>query len=237
MYAVKTEEFEGPFDLLLGMIEKRKFSVNSVSLSGISDQYLEYIKQLQNFPIEEVAAFVVVASTMMLIKSRSLMPTMELTMEEEESIEDLEERLRLYKRARQLAVHINRLFKKQPLFARESFKNIQIDFLEPKSLTKENIYTALKSLVERLPKKEVFPEVEVKKIISLEEKIKELSERVLRCLEMSFTDFASSDSGDKNEQKLDLIISFLAMLELTKQGLVMVNQEELFSNINISATK
>ncbi len=240
MYEVKTAQFEGPLDLLLGLIEKRKVSINDVSLAGIAERYLEYLRRLQNFPLEEVAGFVVVASTLMVIKSRSLMPSMELTEEEEQSIEELEERLKIYRRIRELSVHLENLFGKNPLFERGGFGVLfagseeKKDFIEPEGVTAETLQSCLKDALEKMPQREVFPEAEVKKIISLEDKIMELSERIQNSLEVSFSEFSMSrgemESGGK---KVEIIISFLAMLELVKQGFIMVRQENLFESINI----
>lgn len=233
MYAVKVEQFEGPMDLLLSLIEKRKFSINDISLAEITDQYVEYLKKLQNFPIEEVAFFIVIASTLMLIKSRSLMPGLELTNEEEQSIEELEERLRLYRRIRHLSLHIKNLFGRNPLFSREGFRGIEVGFIEPESLDVKKLAEVLKEIAENLPVKECLPETEVKKVISLEDKISELMKRIQESIEFSFSEFADSKDSEKEERKIEIIISFLAMLELTKQGIIMVKQAKLFDSINI----
>ncbi len=236
MYAVKTGEFEGPLDLLLDLIEKRKVSINDVSLASITDQYLEYLKKFENFPIEEVALFVAIASTLLLIKSRSLMPSLELTEEEEQSIEELEERLKLYRNFRRLSLHLKNLYAKQMSFAREGFKGVEVGFVEPEGLELEKLFNTLKSIVENLPAKECLPEAEVKKVITLEEKILELTERIKNSLELSFLEFADSKKGGADEKKIEVIISFLAMLELVKQGIIMVKQANLFGSINICQT-
>ncbi len=233
MYAVKTSRFEGPMDLLLDLIEKRKLSISDVSLAQITDQYLEYLKKFQSFPMEEVIFFIVIASTLMLIKSRSLMPSMELTNEEEQNIEELEERLKIYKRFRELSLRIKELYGKQMLFNREGFKGVSLGFIEPANLDLDKIYKTLKATIDRLPVKECLAEAEVKKVISLEDKIQELTERIQQSLEMSFLEFSNSSSGEKEEKKLEVIISFLAMLELVKQGVIMVKQAKLFDSINI----
>src|SRR3989344_4796688 len=103
-YTVKTTVFEGPLDLLLELVTKRKLFVNDVSLSEVTDDFILYLEKHDEFPIGESAEFIVVASTLMLIKSRSLLPMIELSDEEEESIHDLENRLALYARVKTLAV-------------------------------------------------------------------------------------------------------------------------------------
>lgn len=231
MHNVKSGEFEGPLNLLLDLIEKRKLSINDVSLSEIADQYLEHIKQLQNFPVSEVAVFTVIASTLLLIKSKSLMPSLELTKEEESSIEDLEEKLKIYRRIRELSRHVHDRFNKKPLFAREAFKGMEIDFLEPRGVNTNSIYEILKNVLNNLPKPiQKLPQVAVKTMITLEEKITELLERITNKLEFSFSEFSTSRGKDI---KTEIIVSFLAMLELVKQGNIMVNQENAFENINI----
>lgn len=234
MYAVKTEQFEGPFDLLLGMIEKQKMSINDISLAKISSQYLEHVRVLENFPIEEAANFMVIASTLMLIKSRSLMPSMELTEEEEQNVEELQRRLKIYQFMRNFAVMLCKMYGKNPMFARESFKGVQIGFIEPKGMTIGGLRTVLKNIIENLPQKEILPETEVRKVVSLEEKMRRLTDYIETRMEFSFFEF----SGEKNEKgvkeaKLEIIISFLAMLELVRQGFIMVRQTELFDNIDI----
>lgn len=237
MYEIKTTQFEGPFDLLLGLIEKRKLSINDVSLSDISGQYLDYLKQIQKFPLEEVAVFAVIASTLMLIKSRSLMPSMQLTQEEEESIEELEKRLKIYRRIRQLSVNLENLFGESPLFGREGTATPvgeEIGFIEPKGATIKKLHSLLREIIKNFPVKECLAEVQIRKIINIEEKIKELVERIRNSFILSFSEFSisRSDIGTK-DKKIEIIVSFLAMLELVKQGLIMVNQKELFANIRI----
>ena len=117
-YKFKLDQFEGPLNLLLDMIESRKLSISSVSLAKITDEYIKHIRKLEEFPKEEVAEFLVVASTLMLIKSRSLLPGIELSEEEEKDIYDLEFRLNLLKKIRELSPHIKKAWAKNPAFSR-----------------------------------------------------------------------------------------------------------------------
>ncbi len=231
-YAVKIKDFEGPFDLLLGLIESRDLSINEVCLAEIADQYLEHLKKLESFPLEEVAAFVVVASTLMLIKSHSLMPSLQISKEEEKSIVELEDRLKVYQQIREMAQGLQKRLGAAPMFEREAFKGFEIKFLEPEGVTVQKLHEVLSAALENLPAKEKLPEVEVKKIISLEEKILELTERIQNSLRMSFDDFAKSGQPTA-EVKAEIIVSFLAMLELVKQGIIIVRQDGLFDNINM----
>ena len=115
-YQVKTAVFEGPLDLLLQLIEKRKLLINDIALSKVADDYIVYIKGLAAFPVGEAAHFVLIASTLLLIKSKSLLPSLELTAEEQGDIHDLELRLKIYQRFKALANLIRPQLGATPLF-------------------------------------------------------------------------------------------------------------------------
>src|SRR4051812_4242556 len=115
-FKVKMEAFEGPLGLLLNLVEKRKLFINDISLSKVADDFISYVRELGNFPIAESAEFILVASTLLLIKSKSLLPTLDLTSEEQDSIEDLEKRLKLYQRIRDLTIHVREKFGKDIIF-------------------------------------------------------------------------------------------------------------------------
>ena len=238
MYNIQTEKFNGPFEVLVDLIDKKKLSINELSLSEIADQYLDYIKKIEQFPTEEVASFVVVAATLMLIKSRSLMPSLKLTDEEETEIEDLEEKLKLYKKFRNNSKDLEKIFGKNVIFSRPSFYQIEnilpLDQLQikPKDLSQTNLEIALQNALGKIPPpKPKLPEVKVKKTISLEQKIDSLIKRIEDKVSLCF-----SDTHNKNKecQKVDLVVSFLALLELTKRGFIIVKQGEDFGEIHIS---
>jgi segregation and condensation protein A len=217
-YSVKTAVFEGPLDLLLDLIEKRKLFVSDVSLAQVTDDYIRYLETHENFPLSESAEFIVVASTLMLIKSRSLLPSLPLTDEEEASIEDLEERLRLYKRAKELAQELKGLYGKKIIFEKLPNRREQIIFSPDSKTDAGNLHASLMRVLESLPKQEILPKAVVQKIVTLEEMIDRLSERISKNLKMKFKDFTGKD-------KVSIIVGFLAMLELVKRGVIKVEQE------------
>src|SRR3989344_7803810 len=116
-YHVKTDNFQGPLDLLLSQIEKRKLPINEISLSKVTDDFISYIEGEEKFPIALSAHFILIASTLLLIKSKSLLPTLELSGEEQGNIEDLERRLKELKRIKELSLHVAKRFGKEMLFA------------------------------------------------------------------------------------------------------------------------
>ncbi len=226
-YQVKLEKFEGPLAALLELIEKRKLSINEVSLADVTDQYINYLKALEGFPLVEVSNFVAIASTLILIKSASLIPSFELTEEEAGDIKDLERRLQIYTQIRNFASILGQSFGRKIMFNREAWLGFNFGFLEPKGVTMEKLHGILKQIVANLPIKEILPEAVVKKTVSLEKKISEIISRIHQQIEVSF-----SSVGAKKE-KIEIIISFLAVLELIKRGFIMVEQSQIFDNIKI----
>src|SRR3989338_7017919 len=109
-YYVKTHIFEGPLDTLLSLVEKRKLFISDISLAQVADDYIAYIKSLEDFPIADSAHFILIASTLVLIKSKSLLPTLTLSEEEEHNIEDLEKRLAEYQKYKELSRHLRERF-------------------------------------------------------------------------------------------------------------------------------
>ncbi len=225
-YTVKTGVFEGPLDLLLDLVSKRKLFVNDVSLSQVTDDFISYIESHEEFPINESAEFILVASTLMLIKSRSLLPMLKLTEEEEESIHDLEDRLTLYAKVKELSLAIKGMFGKNMIFEKTPSKNSPIIFSPDSKTDAANLLQALERVIESLPKKEQLSKVVVRKVISLEEMIEKLAERISTATRMKFSDFHKTGEKLTHEHKVSVIVGFLAMLELVKRGAIRVSQEE-----------
>jgi segregation and condensation protein A len=226
-FTIKTSVFEGPLDLLLSLIEKRKLHINDISLVAVTDDFIAYVEELKEFPVSQTADFIVVASTLLLIKSRSLLPSIELSEEETESIKDLERRLALYRRFKQLSHYIREQFGKRILFPRTQKEMSEPVFSPPAHLTTARAQEAMSRVLKNLPKKERLREAVVEKVVSLEEMIERLTKRITEQLEISFREFA----GSNGVRRIDVIVSFLAMLELVKQGVIKAAQESHFSDI------
>ncbi len=228
-FTVKQNSFEGPLDLLLDLIEKRKLFVNDVSLAKVADDYIAYVQGLGEFPVADSAHFILVASTLLLIKSKSLLPTLNLTVEEQASIHDLETRLKIYERMRDLAQKVKPLFGANIMFPRGDKKQEPV-FSPDADMTLANLLTATGRVLANLPKKEFLPKVVVDKVISLEVMIESLTKRVTENLRMSFREFSGAHKGER----VNVIVSFLAMLELVKQGVIDVSQEKHFDDIHMA---
>ncbi len=234
-YLVKTHVFEGPLDTLLSLIEKRKLFINDISLAQVADDYISYVKGLENFPIADSAQFILIASTLVLIKSKSLLPDLALSEEEQGSIDDLEDRLKQYQKYKALSVHLKERFGINVEYHRLPSKEKLIVFTPDKNTSVDRINETIKSVLTSIPKKEFVPKAIIQKVISLEEMMENLAERITKSMKMSFKDFSRSTSSGQAgmEQKINVIVSFLAMLELVKQGVINVRQDKDFHDIEI----
>lgn len=234
-FQIKTVGFEGPFALLLNLVEKQKLFINDVSLAQVTEDYLAYMNKMNanaSLPAgrqaNDISSFILVASTLILIKSKSLLPNLELTDDEKGDIKNLEERLRLFELYTKLGLNVKEKFGEHMIFAPLERKpgrlggNDVLVFLPDEQITRESMMTFAKNLLGAMPKKVFLPEVEVRKVISIEEMIDKLTTRIQTSLTTNFCDFANHRSGKPitREEKVEVIVGFLAMLEMVRQGIV-----------------
>ena len=229
VYQAKLDKFEGPLDLLLELIEGQKLDITEVSLAKVADQYLEYISQKEKITLESLADFLTVASKLILIKSRALLPTLEFSDEEEKEIFDLEKQLAEFKKFKGISISIGKMSESKRIsFSREKFVAIKTFFYPPENI---NIFDLKKYFVEVLSEIPAFEKLEeemVREVITLEEKISHLHDFIKGKIEVSFSELISTA-----EDKIDVVISFLAMLEMVKQRIINVEQNSLFENIKM----
>ena len=205
-YRVKTEKFEGPFDALLNLIEEKKLSISEISLSGVCEDFLVYLKTLGEISRREAASFLAVGATLMLIKSRALIPSLELTSEEEESIEELENRLKLLKIFKGLAGRLQeRARANTGLFSREAFSGYEFGFLPPEKITPAILSSMLAGILDALPKPDLLPKRALAKVITIEEKTRELINRIQNHLSGPLEKVILA------KDKIELILGVLAM--------------------------
>lgn len=224
-FKIKTEKFEGPLDLLLDLIEKKKLHISEVALREVADGFLAYVERHQPFPLESASQFILVASTLILIKSKSLLPYLELEKEEEEGIGELELRLKIYQALKEVSEDIQAIYGKKIIFPLNPPQRRQV--FSPGGITLEGIIESAEGLLRELPVPKAHDEVRVRATVSLEEMIESLHSRIERALKLSFKEF----SGLEKAERVDVIVSFLAMLELVKQGLIRAEQEGKFGDI------
>ena len=230
-FTIKTEVFEGPLDLLLSLVEKRKLFINDIALSKVTDDFIAHIQKFDKMPMGDSAQFILIASTLLLIKSKSLLPALTLTEEEEEGIHDLETRLKIYKRIKDASLNIKNLFGNQIIFPQSQQRPVEPVFSPHESMSLLSLAQAIKDIIKALPKKEAIPKAVVRQVISLEEMIDNLTKRITQGLKMKFSEFSSQHKAER----VNVIVSFLAMLELVKQGIINVTQDNDKGDIHMES--
>jgi segregation and condensation protein A len=224
VFTLEMDGFRGPLELLLDLIEQRKLHVSDVSLAQVSDDYIHYIEDRSRIPLSETAQFVLIASTLLLIKSRSLLPTIELTQEEKEDIKDLELRLRVYAEVRRGARLLRQRWGKQN-YLPSHLPEKQITFAPSADSTLPNLAASLKKIVAALPTFTKAPSAQILREIRLEDIIERLAKRVESALNDSFKRVT------EGVDRVEAIVNFLALLELVKRGTLTVQQHSHFSDI------
>lgn len=227
-FAIETEVYSGPLDLLIDLIERRKFLVNDISLAAVTDDYMRYVASLENNPLRETAEFIVLASTLLLLKSRSLLPILELTDQEEENIEDLEARLKRYQIYRNASKIIESLFGKRASYEKRYIPDRTPLFMPDRYTELSALHNAMRDVLANLPKKQEKPKVRVRTVVSLEEMIDRLKERIERQMTFKFRELTGSSA-----ERSTVIVGFLAVLEMVKQGGILVRQSARFTDIEI----
>lgn len=231
MYQVKLHQFEGPLDLLLQLIQDKKLDITQVSLVEVTGQYLEHIRALENLTPDDLARFIVVAARLIFLKSRALLPDLEEELEDEEGGENitLEEKLKRLRFFKDLARELQRVEKRGlRSFGRERVFGRQIIFYPPAGLNLAVLREAYRKAVAAMEQEVVkHPEGKVAPKIRLDEKIKHLINLLEKDLEILF----HSHIDKKNKE--DVIVSFLALLELVKRQAVAVEQSEVFGRMVI----
>ena len=228
-YTVKVEQFEGPLDLLLQLIEQNKLDITQLSLSGITEQYIQTLQGASDrISPHELADFLVVAAKLLLIKSKALMPYLSWGEEEEEI--DLEHQLKMYKEYFEASRVIQRMIgKKHFSFFREKFLvSGDIGFHPPRGITQNKLADIFRTIVEGLMPLAYLPKSVIRRTINIQEKILRIRNMILDQANVHFSHILR-EAKDKTE----VIVSFLAILELMKQKEVAVKQDSMFEEIII----
>lgn len=226
-FAVKLEQFEGPLDLLLELIEAEKLDVSRLSLATVTDGYLGYLHGHHQIPPEELADFLVVATRLLFIKSRLLLPFLGLGEAEPEG--DLESQLRIYKEYLDASRVIQAMIgKRRFLFVHEKLPAVAIGFAPPKKLDPSQMAGLFRGVLARLGPLVKVPKAMVEKTVSIHEKIRQIQAMIARATDISFRRVLLTA-----ESKTEIIVIFLALLELVKQRSVSVSQDARWGDIVI----
>jgi len=228
MYAITLEQFDGPLDLLLELIEQEKLDISAISLAQVTDGYLQYVHAHPEIPPEELADFLVIASRLLFIKSRVLLPFLQQIAEEEAG--DLESQLRIYKEYLEASKVIEGMIgKRRFLYVHEKLPQVEIGFAPPKKLTTDAMHALMTAVIARLTPLVKVPQAVVEKTVSIHEKIRQIQTLFARAKSVKFSAILADA-----QSRTEVVVSFLALLELVKQRNVSVNQDSRWGEITIS---
>jgi segregation and condensation protein A len=228
-YKVQTPIYEGPLDLLLNLIERAELDITAISLAAVTDQYLQYIHSLAQAQPDEISAFLVLAAKLVQIKSEALLPRPpEREVGEEDPGVALVEQLKLYKRYKEIAIW---LLERQAANLRTHLRVAPPPKVEAKldlsNLTLEDLLHAAERAFGRDKEKQALGTIISAPRVTIREKI-ELITKTLRAMERaSFRGLI----GDK-ATRVEIVVTFLALLELVKRYHVEAHQDGLFGDIH-----
>ena len=232
-YQVQLPTFEGPLDLLLHLIEQQELDITTISLAQVTDQYLAYLRVVQDIHPDDLAGFMTVAARLLLIKSRALLPVPPQAAEEEEDLgEDLVRQLREYKRFKQAAQALDERDRSGLHMYPRSIPTARLITWEPKldlaDTSLDDLLTALHDLLsEQAEPENGIPIVPLS--ITIDDKIEQISDLLRSHAVLTFDGLLQDTTS-----RVEIIVTLLAVLELVRSLRVSVRQEQLFGEILIT---
>lgn len=243
---IKIENFEGPFDLLLHLIKKNKMDISDIKIYEITNQYLEYIHAMEEMDLEITSEFIVIAATLIEIKSKLLLPKQKddenaVDLDEKDPEKELIDKLIQYKKFKAAALLLKereqgtgRMFGKKPEIIEEKKKNLEPkDFLEGITILKlyeiyNNLITIYKNKINTA--NVINKEIPIDKF-RIEDKMDYLKENIKFGKKIQFSNIINECSS-----KIEVVVTFIALLELIKLKYIVVVQEENFKEIYVERT-
>lgn len=237
-YAIKIDNFQGPLDLLCHLIDKNKMSIHDINLSEITDQYIDYLRQQEKLNLEIASEFLVMASTLLFLKSKNLLPKQE---EEEEELteEELIRRIIEYKKFKEISKVLKESYSE---YSNRYFKQTEEIELPKRKIEKDYDNTMIPNiygeLVERNSQKINQNAKNIEKIAITENytvasKVKEMFKVLVKQKRFVFNKLFSI----KKHNKQEVVTAFSGLLELSRRSKVETIQEELFGDITVEKAK
>ena len=233
-YAIKIENFEGPLDLLCHLIDKNKMDICDIKLNEIADQYIEYINNMEKMNLEVTSEFLIMASTLIYLKSKSLLPNQNED-EEELTEEELLNRIIEYKKYKEITKTFRTLYDEN---ATRYYKTPETIELPKQSLEKdykiETIIEIYRDLVERNKNKINENASNIEKIAitdtyTVASKVKQMLKELIHKQRFTFNTLFPAKKCNKEE----LVTAFSGLLELSRRNKVVTNQEKTFGDISV----
>lgn len=234
MMDFSTEKFQGPLGLLLQLIEQEEMDITEINLAKIADEYVEHLRVVANIDPEEMADFLVLAAKLLFIKSKALLPYLS-SAEDEQEINDLKNQLRMYQEFIKASEKISALIAQKnflylPDWSKTKKRFNLPKFLPPQKITADSLCSEFEKIIKRLKEVEIkLPETRLETKVSIEDMISAIRSTLAERIKFSFNRLIKSAKN-----KTEVIVSFLAVLELVKQRELLFEQAELFSEIHLS---
>jgi segregation and condensation protein A len=230
MEKIKIKQFEGPLDLLLSLIEERKLNITEIALAEVTEQFLQYLKTLEQIDPTVLADYLAIAAKLLVIKSKAILPTLELEEpEDEDSALDLESRLLLYKQFKEATKYFKNLDnQRRQGFERTLTFEEKITFYPDPNVTTKELHGAILQVLSGLKELDSLPKAKIKEAISIQERIDALQVQLGKQVETKLSELLTTAKN-----KSEVIITFLALLELIKQKVFVADQETLFADVVI----
>ena len=226
---IQVQQFSGPLDLLLSLIEEQKMDITTISIAAVTEQFLQHIRRLEIIEPTSLADYLSMAAKLLVIKSKSILPTLELDEEEQDIARDLESQLLLYKQYKEAAGYLKKMDnRRKQSFTREIGFEEKINFYPDPEIDSKTLYTAVLKVLSGLEEINNLPKGTIKEAVSIQEKISSLQALITEQIESKLSEIIKT-AKDKTE----VIVTFLALLELIKQRILTVDQEQIFSEIII----
>ena len=226
---IRVDQFEGPLDLLLQLIEEQQMDITAMSLANITEQFLHYVRSLQEKDPTNLASYLVIAAKLLVIKSKALLPSLDLGIEEEEAAFDLTQQLLLYKKFKEIGKYLKKMdLKRKQSWTREADFADRVTFYPDPDVNVTALHNSLKKVADELKEIIRHPKQVLEEVISISEKIEQVQKLISEKIE---TNLSTLLKDAKN--KTEVIVIFLALLELIKQKVLVVDQDAMFSDITI----
>lgn len=237
-YAIKIENFEGPLDLLCHLIEKNKMDIYDIKINEITDQYISYISQMEEMNLEVTSEFLIMASTLLYIKSKSLLPT-EVEDEKELTEEELLQRIIEYKKYKEISKELREMYIQNNKRCFKLQESIELPKQKLEKEYKKEIIVSLYAQVIENNKNRLnqnaknIEKIAITDTYTVGSKVKEMFRELLRKPKFVFNKLYKVSASNKNE----VVTAFTGLLELSRRSKVITTQEELFGDIVVEKAK
>jgi len=230
---LEQHQFEGPLDLLLQLIEDQQMDITAVSLANVTEQFLNYVRGLQEKNPTNLADFLIIAAKLLVIKSKALLPNLEFGVEEEETAYDLAQQLLTYKKFKEVAKFLRKFDNtRRQAWTREVDFSDRVTFVPDPDVTVPVLHNSLSALAAEIKEIVKLPEKVMEEVVSISEKINHIQALIGDKVQTSLSELLH-----ESKSKTDIIVTFLALLELTKQRIVSLEQTEHFADILIKKSQ